>query len=116
MNTKIAIPVERAAAGRPTDRVDIARQQQSGGAAAARALNVFPLQPGVLIQNVTFTSGTNTTIVHKLGDVPRGWFLVAPRLWDGTAGQVTAGTEISRDKSTIVIGPFGTFTADCWVF
>ena len=95
-------------------RQDVARQTSGAGAKAADVLNGFPLLPGKLITGQTFAVGTNTTVIHGLGRVPKGWFQIAPRNY--TSGTATVGTEVSRDANTLVIGPFANYTADIYVF
>lgn len=94
-------------------RASFAMQQQTQKTAAA--LNLFPLQPGVIVTGVACSVGPVITVVHGLGRVPKGWYPV--RLYgyvSGTVALVEAGA--SPDKTTLSLGAQGSFTADIWVF
>ena len=70
---------------------------------------------GVRIEDVSFTGGSTTRVVHKLGKKPRGYWVVRaevahPGLF------VTVANWDARDSQVVTLSATTTSTADLWVF
>lgn len=97
---------------RQTDKI------QANAALSAKALNGFPLQPGVLVKGLVAVSGGSTTCIHGLKRVPIGFIPMSFRNYvSGTVAlvQVPNPPNLPLDKAMVTNGQ-GVFTYDLWVF
>ena len=70
---------------------------------------------GVIVEGISFASGTAKTIAHKLGRKPRGWLVVLAR--DAAPVlHVTSANWAARDERHVTLTPGATFEADVYFF
>ena len=69
-----------------------------------------PLLNGSLLTGVNLASGANS-VNHKLGRVPRGWFIVSSSTADVVYGSVSSATD-----TTLTLTASGAITVSLWVF
>lgn len=71
----------------------------------------IPLLNGRLIRDVSFDGGSNIVVKHGLGRLPLGWVTVRR-----TYGSGDVESEVSRNKTDLVLYSDSAFTVDIWVF
>lgn len=71
------------------------------------------LNDGVLLQNISLTTGATSSIEHKLGRAPVGWIIVRQRanaqVWDSQDANIFKTKSLALECSADV-------TIDLWVF
>lgn len=107
-----------------TGNVTPFRRIESGGEELEERVNKLQTQleqaleslPGAIIidgqhiENVSLLGASNTRVLHKLGRVPRGWFLTRKTV----GGNVPS--EVSKSGVDLVLLASTAETVDLWVF
>lgn len=84
----------------------------------ANVVNALPFSGGVVVKGQQFTTGGVLTVQHNLGRRWTGYFLVRVYTWASGSPAVWDGGYLGddRDKAQIGLTPFGTFTADVYIY
>lgn len=90
---------------------DSLRQLQDGVDFVLRAISTKEILDGVLIQDISITSGTAKIVDHKLGRVPLGYIVVSrnanSNIWTSTS---------SVPSSVLKLNASANVTINLWVF